>query len=93
MSTQPHVIEKLINKEKDDVENTPQGQFMEKKALPCFPTSFSLAASFEQFLSLLILSNESSIPHPGPYLGNNHCFHQDCGWSLRLNNGANKSAQ
>lgn len=79
MQTQPHVTEKLINNEKDDVENTPQGQFTAKNALACFSMSCSLPASFQQFLSLLCVSSGSSIPHPGSYLGDNHCFHQHCG--------------
>lgn len=34
MSTQPYVIEKPVNKERDDLEKSPQGQFMERKNYP-----------------------------------------------------------
>lgn len=50
MSTQPYVIEQLVNKEKDDVENTPQGHII-RKSHRHTSTHLSLPASFEQFLS------------------------------------------
>lgn len=64
MSTQSYVIEKLVNNEKDDVENSPQGQFMEKQH---YPASTHLSASLHVLnnSSFLILSNESSIPLSG----------------------------
>lgn len=46
MRTQPNVIEKLVNNEKDDVENGPQGQFMEKQHQP---TSTHPSASLHVF--------------------------------------------
>lgn len=50
MSTQPNVIEKLVNNEKGDVENGPLGQFMEKQH---YPASTHLSAS------LHVLNNSS----------------------------------
>lgn len=62
MSTQPYVIDKLVNEEKD-IETSPPTSVYGEKTLTRLYTSLSLPASFEQFLSFLILTNESSIPH------------------------------